>query len=104
MNDSSFISGLSSTASLGFYIGNRPSSGTKNFWKNGVKTNTQNTTATTRPSSSIYLLANNSAGTTSEPSLKQCAFSSIGDGLTDTEAANLYTAVQAFQTTLNRQV
>jgi hypothetical protein len=32
------------------------------------------------------------------------AFSSIGDGLTDTEAANLYTAVQRFQTTLGRQV
>ena len=32
------------------------------------------------------------------------AFASIGDGLTDTEAANLYTAVQRFQTTLGRQV
>jgi len=32
------------------------------------------------------------------------AFSSIGDGLTDTEASNFYTAVQAFQTTLSRQV
>lgn len=35
---------------------------------------------------------------------RECAFSSIGDGLTTTEAANLYTAVQAFQTTLGRQV
>jgi hypothetical protein len=32
------------------------------------------------------------------------AFSSIGDGLTDTEASNFYTAVQAFQTTLSRNV
>jgi hypothetical protein len=32
------------------------------------------------------------------------AFSSIGDGLTDTQASNFYTAVQAFQTTLSRQV
>jgi hypothetical protein len=32
------------------------------------------------------------------------AFASIGDGLTDTEAANFYTAVQTFQTTLGRQV
>ena len=37
-------------------------------------------------------------------STKQCAFASIGDGLTDTEAANFYTAVNAFQTTLSRQV
>jgi hypothetical protein len=32
------------------------------------------------------------------------SFASIGDGLTDTEAANLYTAVQNFNTTLNRNV
>jgi hypothetical protein len=31
-------------------------------------------------------------------------FSSIGDSLTDTESTNLYNAVQAFQTTLGRQV
>jgi hypothetical protein len=34
----------------------------------------------------------------------QFAFASIGDGLTNTEAANFYTAVQAYQTTLSRQV
>jgi hypothetical protein len=34
----------------------------------------------------------------------RCAFSSIGNGLTDNEAENLYDAVQAFQTTLSRQV
>jgi hypothetical protein len=38
------------------------------------------------------------------PSPQECAFASIGDGLTDTEAANFYTAVQRFQTTLGRQV
>ena len=40
----------------------------------------------------------------SDYSTHQCAFSSIGDGLTDTEASNFYTAVQAFQTTLSRNV
>jgi hypothetical protein len=38
------------------------------------------------------------------PSPQECAFASIGDGLTDTEAVNFYTAVQRFQTTLGRQV
>jgi len=38
------------------------------------------------------------------PSPFECAFASIGDGLTDTDASNLYTAVQRFQTTLGRQV
>ena len=36
--------------------------------------------------------------------INQYAFASIGDGLTDTDAANFYTAVQAYQTTLNRNV
>ena len=31
-------------------------------------------------------------------------FFSIGDGLTDSEAINLYTAVQTFQTSLSRNV
>jgi hypothetical protein len=35
---------------------------------------------------------------------KEIAFSTIGDGLTSTELGNLNTAVQAFQTTLGRQV
>jgi len=34
----------------------------------------------------------------------QYAFANIGTGLTDTDTSNLYTAVQAFQTTLGRQV
>jgi hypothetical protein len=37
-------------------------------------------------------------------SSRQYAFTSIGDGLTDTEANNFYTAIQDFQTTLGRQV
>ena len=34
----------------------------------------------------------------------QISFATIGDGLTDTDAANLYTIVQKYQTTLGRQV
>ena len=39
-----------------------------------------------------------------EYSSRNLAFVSVGDSLTDTEATNFYTAVQAFQTTLGRQV
>jgi hypothetical protein len=35
---------------------------------------------------------------------KRFQFAFLGDGLSDTEAANFYTSVQAFQTTLGRQV
>jgi hypothetical protein len=37
-------------------------------------------------------------------SIFECALASVGSGLTESEAANFYTAVQRFQTTLGRQV
>jgi hypothetical protein len=49
----------------------------------------------------FYTIGRNSSG---QYSNRNYALASIGDGLTDTEAANLYTAVQTFQTALNRQV
>jgi hypothetical protein len=52
----------------------------------------------------IYISSMNQGGTINYISNRQAAFASIGDGLTDTEAANLNTRVQTFQTTLNRNV
>lgn len=46
---------------------------------------------------------NYAAGQTSYSS-KEVAFASIGSGLSDTDASNLYTIVQAFQTALSRNV
>lgn len=53
---------------------------------------------------SIFIGASNSGGSASYATDRTCAFASIGDGLNSTEAGNLYTAVQAYQTTLGRQV
>lgn len=89
--------------STGFYVGSRINSTTHKAFKNNSQLGSTNTGASGNISlilNSIEVLRFNSAFY----STKQCAFSSIGDGLTDTEAANLYTAVQNFQTTLNRQV
>jgi hypothetical protein len=55
------------------------------------------------PTISLFLGAANGLPITGY-SNKQYAFASIGSGLTDAEAAALYTAVQAFNTTLSRQV
>ena len=72
--------------------------------KNGIKLIQSTQVTSAIPNINNYIGALNHAGTFNFPSSKNFAFSSIGSGLTDTEAANLYTAVQAFQTTLNRQV
>lgn len=106
----SLINQLTSTSnftdadSLGFYIGNRTSSNVANAWKNGVKK---------------VSVTNNSQGITNQPvfigaldsslsplyySTKECAFSSIGSGLSDSEASTFYSLVNAMQTTLSRNV
>ena len=51
-----------------------------------------------------FILACNTIGNPFDYSLANLSFASIGDGLTDTEASNMYTAVQAFQVSLSRNV
>jgi hypothetical protein len=76
------------------------------LYKNGsvVASNTNTQTATASNTATIYIGSQGFDSTAAQFSNKRCALASIGDGLTDTEAGNLYTAVQAFQTTLGRQV
>jgi hypothetical protein len=91
--------------SSGFFTGCRTSSSLASLYKNGSSIGTNTNSVTIVLSSfNIYIGASNDFGTAGAFSNKQCAFASIGDGLTDTESANFYTAVQAFQTTLSRQV
>lgn len=93
-----------STGNSGFWIANRQSQTNFNAWHNGVKKGTDTTISSiSAQTREIYLNSYNS-GTPNYPSKAICAFASIADGLTDTEASNFYTVVQAYQTTLNRQV
>ena len=84
---------------LGFYIASRLNNTSVQGFKNSSKL--INAVQSSSLATSSLLIG--SIGTTNFSS-KQYAFASIGDGLTDTEAANLYTRVQAFQTALSRQV
>lgn len=56
------------------------------------------------PNGSLYLGAYNNEGTASNFAAREQALAYMSDGLTNAEIANLYTAVQAFQTTLSRNV
>jgi len=94
---------VGNTNSTGFYITSRISSTTQSIYRNGIGTSGAST-STGLSINSINIGRWNNPGGTLYYSNKQCAFASIGDGLTDTEAANFYIAVQKFQTTLGRQV
>jgi hypothetical protein len=93
--------------SIGMYVLNRSSSNNFKVFKNSniFGTNTGTQPQTRFPNSNLYLAAFNYAGTSvGNYSSSRCIFASIGNSLTDAEALTFYNAVQAFQTTLNRQV
>jgi len=89
--------------SRAFYVANRTASNVINGWRNGVKVATGITASSGLSTRTFWLGAFNSSGIPYY-STKECAFASIGDSLTDTEAANFYTAIQTFETTLVRNV
>jgi hypothetical protein len=95
------MSGINAT---GFSISSRTANNSqKSYLNNSIKgTNTQTMTSNL-PLENFWIGAFNGVGTKAY-SNRECAFASIGDGLTDTEAGNFYTAVNAFQTTLSRNV
>jgi len=106
----SFLTGeiltATNTDSRGFYEISRISNISSKAFKNGssIVSSTTPNSQTRMSKFSLYIGASNNNGVAQEFSNHQCAFASIGDGLTDPEASNLYTTVQAFQTTLSRQV
>ena len=105
-NGSQVIS-VSTANSLGLYCGTSTSATSAKLYKNGSSIATSTTTqARALFNNNIYIGATN-VSTTNLPlyfTSRQYAFASIGDGLTDTQASDFYTAVQAFNTTLARQV
>lgn len=89
----------------GFLAVSRINSSTFKYFKGNSVNQTYSITSTGLPNTyPIWLGALNLQGSIFRSDNAQCAFASIGDGLTDTQESNFYTAVQAFQTTLSRQV
>ena len=80
-------------------------SGIEKLYRNGTEVASNGMVTT--PSTStrqFYLGCYNNNGSTLQFINNEIAFGSLGDGLTSTQASNFYTAVQAFQTTLSRNV
>jgi hypothetical protein len=92
---------LSSTPQGGFFLSKRTNS-TQVVLQRNTTQQTSTLNSTNNITTSFKLLR--SGDFNGEYSNKNLAFATIGDGLTDAEALNLYTAIQAFNTTLARQV
>jgi len=96
---------VANTDARGLYLGSRTSSTSHKLYKSGTVIGTDtNANSNTLPNLAILISALNSNGAIVQNSDRRFQFVSIGNGLTDTEASNFYTAVQAFQTTLSRNV
>jgi hypothetical protein len=96
-------SSTANLSSLGFFVSNKTSANSPIVFIRNTKS-----TATTLSGNLLtipyFIGARNFNGSAASFTNEQCAFASIGDGLNDTQASNFYTAVQAFQTTLARQI
>jgi hypothetical protein len=90
--------------SRGFFLISKPTSSNASGFRNNIKLINNQAVGTGITSQNMYLGASNNNGTAGTFSNRQIAFASLGNSLTDTEAGNFYTAVQAFQTTLSRNV
>lgn len=97
----------SNTDNRGFFTNTKNGSTTLTIYKNGTAANS-GTSAGSLPNINIALwntVITTNTGTYSNGWTKNTfAFVSFGDGLSGTDVSNLYTAVQAYETTLGRQV
>jgi hypothetical protein len=94
------------TNTQGFYLANRNTSILQTLWKNGVIVNSSADASVAPSSLNNWIGGRNSPDNIGAINFtdRQCAFATIGAGLSNAEAATLYTDIQTMQTTLSRQV
>ena len=95
---------VNNTNTRGLHIGSQTSTTSRKLYFAGSLVATNSTSYSTTYGTNNFYIAANGKSIPTDFTPHQCAFSSIGDGLTDTQASDFYTAVQALQTTLSRQV
>ena len=92
---------------LGLWLASKVSNSQRFGQRNGVLNTGSVLTAndtSALPSLNIFIGARNQSGSAVNYASKECAFATIGLGLTQQEGTTLYNIIQTFQTTLGRQV
>jgi hypothetical protein len=104
LNCTLVVPGDANLSSIGFFVTSRTSSTQYSRYKRGSSTiNKTNTDSVgTNPNTTIYLGAGNNSGSASNYSNREYDFCFIGDGLTQTQVDNYWTALQTFNTSLSR--
>jgi len=96
----------SNTNGTGYYVATRTGLNDFRVIKNNTQigSNTASTSGWTTTNRKLYVGARNNQGTADAYSNRNLAFVTIGDGLTDTDATNLYNIVDLYQRRLGRNV
>ena len=97
--------GVANTTRVGHFIGSRYQSNSIQYYLSASQLlTTTSTPAASKNNLNYYIGLLNDNGTPTFGNASRIALSTLGQGLSPTQASNFYTAVQAFQTTLSRQV
>lgn len=94
---------VSNASTLGFIFGTRNGAASSIASIRGTKT-TNGVSSTSRHNYPFFVGARNQAGTAAQYSPIEHRFSFIGNGLTSGDCDSLYTLIQAYETTLGRNV
>lgn len=97
------VASYTATDTRGMFTVSRIATNAQKVFRNSSQVAVNNTTISILPNRSVFIGARND-GIAVLLNSYQCAFASIGTGLTDPDVSNLYTLVQNFNTTLSRQV
>jgi hypothetical protein len=93
----------SQTDSSGFYVISRTASNLRKTYKNGTSISSSSTGSIALSNATIPVLGQKAYTNTMNAYLaKNHIFATVGQGLTDVDVDNMYTAVLAFQTALGR--
>jgi hypothetical protein len=103
-SDGTYNCSVSITNSQGHTLGTMSGTNTQNIYKNGINLRSVASGGSQLASQNIYIGAIRLLGGPGFYSNHTYSLNSIGDALTNTQASDFYTAVQAFQTTLSRNV
>jgi hypothetical protein len=104
LGDQEFVIVNPKNSFSGFHVTTRTTNSSFKYFRNAVLQGTNTNVVTgALPNRDVYIFAAN-IGSASSFSTEELAFAFLSDGLSDTEANNLNTAVTAFQTTLGRAV
>ena len=94
----------SNSDSKGFYVATQDSTNLHRLFKNNSQFGSTLSYQSGQPSLNVFIGAINNSGSADYFTNRQCAFASIGEGLTNTQASNFYTAINSFQVSLSRNV